>query len=476
MSSYKISPALNKSKFFILNRSELEKRFDPFYYVPEVVELEKNVLAKNPKKLRDYVNGIASGATPKTTESEKYYSDQENGIPFLRVQNLSPTGVLEFDDCKYINKETHNGMLKRSQVAAGDLLVKITGVGRMAVASVVPEGFEGNINQHICVIKTGSRELSETIAAFLNSDIGERLATRRSTGGTRPALDYPALLSIPIIEDRRILDITAKVVEQKTQNENEAERLLSGIDDYLLKELGITLPEPPENILQNRIFITTHKKIESRLDPHFYLSYFTEIENVIRASANRTMRLDEIFEINRGGSPRPIHEFLTDDDNGFNWVKIGDTKNDDKYIFQTAEKIIPEGARYSRKVEVGDFVLSNSMSFGRPYIMKIEGYIHDGWLLFKPKFKDFNADYFHCLLSSKLIYNLFKKATIGGVVENLNIELVKKVYVPVADNTIQQRIANHTCAIRQQAQALRDKTKEALATASKQIEQILIGN
>lgn len=147
MNSYTISSSLNKNRVFILQKSELEKRFDPFYYVPELVELEKKVLARQSKKLRGYVKSISSGATPKTTESELYYTEKENGIPFLRVQNLSPTGVLEFDDCKYINEETHNGMLKRSQVSAGDLLVKITGVGRMAVASVAPEGFEGNINQ-----------------------------------------------------------------------------------------------------------------------------------------------------------------------------------------------------------------------------------------------------------------------------------------------------------------------------------------
>lgn len=474
MSSYTISPTLNKSRVFILQKSELEKRFDPFFYVPDLLELEKKVLAKKPKKLRDYVKGLASGATPKTTESEKYYAEKENGIPFLRVQNLSPTGVLEFDDCKYINEETHNGMLKRSQVSAGDLLVKITGVGRMAVASVAPEGFEGNINQHVCVIKTGSKEISETLAAFLNSDIGEKLASRRSTGGTRPALDYPALLSIPIIEDKRILQITDKVIAQKQKNEAEADKLLSSIDDYLLKELRIKLPEPPENSLKNRMFVANFKSIESRLDPQFYLTYFTELENAIKSSPNKTLRLDTIFEINRGGSPRPIHNFLTEDEGGYNWVKIGDTKNNDKYIYHTADKIIPEGARYSRKVEVGDFILSNSMSFGRPYIMQIEGYIHDGWLLFKPKFSDFNADYFHSILSSKLIYQLFKKATIGGVVENLNIDLVKKVSIPVPPIDKQKEIAEHITGIRQQAQQLKDKTTELLKKASEEIEEILL--
>lgn len=227
MDTFTISKNLNKNKVFILQKSELDKRLDPFFYIPELLELETKVLAKKPKKLRDYVVNIASGATPKRAEEEKYYSDKENGIPFLRVQNLSQTGALSLDNTKFINNETHNGMLKRSQVSEGDLLVKITGVGRMAVASVAPKNFIGNINQHVCVIKTKSKKVSETLASFLNSDIGEKLASRRSTGGTRPALDYPALLSIPIIEDERILQLKKELVKQKTTNEQKSRKTFS---------------------------------------------------------------------------------------------------------------------------------------------------------------------------------------------------------------------------------------------------------
>jgi len=45
--------------------------------------------------------------------------------------------------------------------------------------------------------------------------------------------------------------------------------------------------------------------------------------------------LGEIFTIERGGSPRPIEDFITNDENGINWIKIGDTKNVIKYISQT---------------------------------------------------------------------------------------------------------------------------------------------
>lgn len=216
MSSYTISTSLNKNRVFIFQKSELEKRFDPFYYVPSLMELEKKVLAKQPKRLREYVVSIASGATPKRDEEEKYYSDAENGIPFLRVQNITEFG-LDLSDVKFINNETHEGSLKRSQVFEDDLLVTIT--GRIASATVAPKGFIGNINQHSVVIKTQNREISEILACYLNTIIGQKLALRLATGGTRPALDYPALLSIPILNDKRVLEITKKVVEQKKQNE-----------------------------------------------------------------------------------------------------------------------------------------------------------------------------------------------------------------------------------------------------------------
>ncbi|MBD3725443.1 MAG: restriction endonuclease subunit S [Flavobacteriaceae bacterium] len=229
---------------------------DPFFYIPSIKKLEEQVKSKGSIPLRKFVEKISSGATPKTAEKEKYYSDEENGIPFLRVQNLSPTGFLEIDNCKYINKETHNNYLRRSQVNGGDLLVKITGVGRMAVASVAPDDFVGNTNQHMVVIKTKDKNTSHILASYLNSEIGEKLASRRATGGTRPALDYPALLSIPIIYDERILEIHNDAIAKKQQKEQEAKELLDSIDDYLLDELGITLPEV-DNSLEKRIFELT---------------------------------------------------------------------------------------------------------------------------------------------------------------------------------------------------------------------------
>ncbi|GAB1415845.1 hypothetical protein MASR2M117_12510 [Paludibacter sp.] len=481
MSNYTIqSKALNPGRVFILQKSELEKRLDPFYYVPELVELEKKVLAKDPKKLRDYVVEISSGATPKTTESEKYYVEKENGIPFLRVQNLSPTGILEFDDCKYINEETHNGMLKRSQVKEGDLLVKITGVGRMAVASVAPVGFEGSINQHVCVIRTGKKEISETLAAFLNTDIGEKLASRRATGGTRPALDYPALLSIPIIEDKRILEITRKVVEQKKQNEAEAEKLLSSIDGYLLNELGIILPEPPENTLKNRMFVTKINVVSgNRFDPFFHQEYFIEVENAIKSSKYRTDILrNQLSFIESGSRPKGG---ATRDDEGILSLG-GEHVNSFCEVEVRTAKYIPlefHQSILSTETKLNDILfVKDGATTGKVGTINKSEYvsqnINEHVFLLRP-IPSINAFYLVNYINSKVAQIIIKKLIAGATVTGITKDALKSLPIPIPLLDKQKEIADHITGIRQQAQQLKDKTNEALKKASDEIEKILLG-
>jgi len=474
MKLYTISnKKLNHKRVFILQKSELEKRLDPFYYVPELVELEKKVLAKRPKKLRDYVKGIASGATPKTAEVEKYYSDEANGKPFLRVQNLSPTGILEFEDCKYINEETHNGMLKRSQVSAGDLLVKITGVGRMAVASVAPENFDGNINQHVCVIKTGSKEISETLAAYLNSDIAEKLASRRSTGGTRPALDYPALLSIPIIEDKRILEITKKAVVQKEQNEAEAERLLSSIDDYLLTELGIKLPQPPENSLNNRMFQTTITSISSnRFAPFFHQSKFVDNIKAIEKGKYPVKDLRFIIsgELVKGILPK------SEDKEGNNSVIQINCINNNGTIYLddllTAKDIFTK----KQKLQEGDvLVVITGATIGKIAQWNYQGefYLGGDIIKFQTNTLANNSFVFHFLRSAPMQTEIKRNVT-GATNGHLSPDDIKSFPIPIPPLIKQKEIAEHISEIRGQAQKLKDKTAKALKEVSKEIEELLI--
>tara|TARA_Y100000815_G_scaffold228279_1_gene217179 strand:+ start:599 stop:1765 length:1167 start_codon:yes stop_codon:yes gene_type:complete len=167
------------------------------------------------------------------------------------------------------------------------------------------------------------------------------------------------------------------------------------------------------------------------------------------------VRLDELYEIARGGSPRPIKKFLTEDADGVNWIKIGDATASGKYIYETKEKIIPEGIKRSRFVNKGDFLLSNSMSFGRPYIMGTTGCIHDGWLVLSPKDKQVDQDFLYYLLGSPFVYQQFDSLAAGSTVRNLNIDLVCSVKIPLLPLEEQKRLV----AVLDQAFAEIDKAR-----------------
>lgn len=171
-------------------------------------------------------------------------------------------------------------------------------------------------------------------------------------------------------------------------------------------------------------------------------------------------KIGEVCTVERGGSPRPIDKFITNDENGINWIKIGDT-TESMYITETAQKIIPEGIKKSRYVKPGDFLLSNSMSFGKPYILKIDGCIHDGWLVLRDDNNLFDKRFLYFYLSSKTTYQKFKSMAVGGVVNNLNSEMVRKVEVPVPTLEEQQEMADTL-----------DKIQSIITKRKKQLEKL----
>ena len=152
------------------------------------------------------------------------------------------------------------------------------------------------------------------------------------------------------------------------------------------------------------------------------------------------VKLSDICIVARGGSPRPIKEYLTDNPDGVNWIKIGDTDKDGKYINSTKEKIRPEGVSKSRMVHKGDFLLTNSMSFGRPYILNVDGCIHDGWLAISPLSGAYDTEFLYYLLSSNFAFEQFAQTASGGVVSNLNSDKVSTCIFPLPPLAEQRRI------------------------------------
>ena len=151
-------------------------------------------------------------------------------------------------------------------------------------------------------------------------------------------------------------------------------------------------------------------------------------------------KLGEVATIERGGSPRPIDAYITDASDGLNWVKIGDAPEQGRYINHTEEKIKPSGLSKTRQVFPGDLILSNSMSFGKPYIMGIPGCIHDGWLLIRNSQNVFDLKFLCHMLGTDQMLKQYQSLAAGSTVNNLNKELVSNAVVSVPNKPEQERI------------------------------------
>lgn len=446
---YQLPQHISKDKIFIVKKSEIEGRLEPDFYKPSIATLEQKICSLSSKRLRSYAQSFAGGATPSKRESEKYYSDSETGIPFLRVQNLQTTGELLLDGCIYINEDTHKGLLKRSQVSEGDLLVKITGVGRMAIASVAPKDFVGNTNQHMVVIKTGNSAVSKYLAHYLNLDIIEKIASRHSTGGTRPALDYPSLKNIPIIEglDFSIID---NAIKAKKAKESEAQQLLDSIDGYLLKELGITIPNV-DNELNNRIFFSSFSKIEgNRLDPIYSLylgknASSTEYENTSLRSVAYIVKGNALSSSDIEAGDIPV-------------IAGGQTSpySHDQANYEGNVITVSASGAYSGYIWYHDYPI----------------YATDCCVIYsKDELRYMTKYLFEVLkLQQKGIYRL----QTGAAQPHVYATDLQMLNIPIVSIDKQRDIVNHIADIRTKAKALQAEGKAILEDAKRKVEQMII--
>lgn len=312
------------------------------------------------------------------------------------------------------------------------------------------------VNNHAHVFDGINLLFLKYISIFIESiDVSKYV-----TGTAQPKLNQQNLNKIlvavpPLEEQKRIVAKIEKLMPlvdeyaesynrlQKIDNEFE-DKLKQSVLQYAMegKLVKQNLSDEPASELVKKIENKKAELIkEGKIKKSKKLPTITDDEKPFNIPDNWAWsRLGDLFTILRGGSPRPIKSFLTNDENGINWIKIGDTDPNSKYITKTEEKIIPEGLKKSRAVHIGDFVLSNSMSFGRPYILKINGAVHDGWLIISDYDQVFNKDFLYYLLLSSFVKKQFSIAATGSTVKNLNRERVANTIGVIPPLEEQKRI------------------------------------
>ena len=417
------------------------------------------------------INGISSGSTPKVDKN--YYTDS-SGIHFLRVQNITEQRI-NLSDAKFITREVHDGMLKRSQLEKDDLVFTIT--GRIGSVAIVPDNFEGNINQHSVRFQLET-QIANTIttpfyvAAFLNSTLGRSLAIRETTGGTRPALDYKALYSInvilpPLNIQNHIVSVMNSAYEGYRQKEQQADALLDSIDDYMLAELGIEMPV----IEENKCFVVQAGEIEGRIDP-LYVKNIPHFRSLKTSYPLIPLRNLLTAKPQYGASERAVNGIP---DTDFRYIRItdiddcGNLLNDD---WQTAEEI---DSKYL--LEENDVLFARSGSVGRAFVYKsIFGQsIFAGYLIrFKFDPAKVNPSFvFHYTLTK--IYKLWVYSVQRTTVQaNINSKEFQSLEIPLPPLDVQNRIVKEVNKRLAHVAELKKEADAIVAQAKEKVEQILL--
>lgn len=340
----------------------------------------------------------------------------------------------------YISQEKYNTMFGFS-VQPHDIIVSCAGT--IGETYVLPDNIEnGIINQALMIIRLFNREIERFYLLYFDYILKEQ-AYKESKGTAIkniPPFDVLKNFFIPIppiAEQIRILKAVDKWLTFVNSIDESKSDLLDIIKQTKSKILDLAIhgklvPQDPADEPASELLKRVNPSAEITCDNEHYPFELPK--------GWLWCKLKNTNQIARGGSPRPIKDFLTDDPTGVNWIKIGDTTKNSKYIESVKEKIRIEGVRKSKKVFKGDFLLTNSMSFGRPYILKVDGCIHDGWLVISPYGNAYTTDFLYYLLSSKYAYEQFSDVASGGVVSNLNTDKVANSNFPLPPLAEQQRI------------------------------------
>ena len=369
-----------------------------------------------------YLHGFTD---PRVEEYDTLTSDEKwNEVADVILANppfMSPKGGIK-------PHKRFSVQSSRSEVLFVDYMAEhLTATGRAAI--IVPEGI---IFQSGTAYKALRKMLVDTALVAVVS---------LPAGVFNP---YSGVKTSILILDKRLHKQLDSVLFVKVQNDgfNLGAQRRAVVDSHLPEATRLlrSWMASPEKFEGNGVMAQAVERSRIGESGDFNLSGERYVAIDTADSNYPLIKLDALCLIERGGSPRPIQDYMTDDPNGINWIKIGDAPANSKYITSTREKIKPEGAQRSRAVKPGDFILSNSMSFGRPYIMAIDGCIHDGWLLLRARAGNLLKDYLYLALGSSKVYEQFVRSATGGVVNNLNIGLVKEVSIPLPPLEVQHQI------------------------------------
>ena len=312
------------------------------------------------------------------------------------IQSIANTVGTDFTKYKIVKKGQFTYIPDTSR--RGDKIA-------IALLEDYEEGLVSNVYTVFEVIDT-EKLLPEYLMLWFSRPEFDRYARFKSHGSVREVMDWEEMckveLPVPDIEKQRKIVKAYKTITDRIALKQKINDNLEEAASAIFKSYFVTFEHYGGNIPQNW----------------------------------KQATIGDVVSVSRGASPRPIQDYISQ--SGMPWVKISDASSSvSKYLFKTAEYIIPEGIQNSRTVTKGMMIVSNSASPGLPMIMEITACVHDGWLI---------IDDYDCVTQEFMYYHFLNErqslisSSNGSVFNNLKIDIVKSHPIIIPDEETMTKV------------------------------------
>lgn len=461
----------------------IENRLDAHFSQPKYQVLLGKLGGFELQKLRHASTRIFSGTTP--LSGGDAYTSEADGIAFVRSGDFGRDGNIDFSEVISLKPAVHQKVMRGSQLSKGDVLFAIVGatIGKVAF---YPYEREANINQAVCAVRLKSDVHPEYVAAFFQTNLGQQILDRAKRPVARANINLEEIgqMVFPRVSGETQMQVVHLLREgyRKRQNKlDQATELLRSIDDYLLAELGITLPSVPDNTIANRIFTAQRRELAGwRFDPLFH-SF--KLWHAIEEAHVPNKKLGLCCHYLKSGFAAGGDMQLFDE-NGVIQLRPTNIDADRELIFD--RNVHLDKALLLTKpddiVQHGEVLFNNTNSqelVGKTVYMNIKG---------QPFFcsnhitrictigSDLNPEYLTAVLNAyQRLKVFFSLCTNWNNQSGVNVELLRQLPIPMPGINKQEAIAEYIGSIRQQAKHLRQQAETELESAKQKIESLLLG-
>jgi len=463
-----------KPVVFELDPKLLEQRRDAAYYHPTFLSL-MNSLEEFPwhlKLLKDISYPIVSGATPKA--KGEAYTSKRDGIPFIRSGDLKEENIINYDDVLYIKKEIHKTMLKRSKLRKKDILVAIVGatIGKI---SIFNDEREANINQAIALVRIKDKNIDPLyVTYFLRSKFGQFQLDRLKRPVARANINCKevGLIRIPIPPlhiQSKIIKTMNNALKLKSRMQQKAQDLLSQIDDFILHELDIEIPE----VVGKRSYWVDPLELGGRRDPFFYHPKFLALDKAFKKCAWKIKTIGEITKkiINGIDLRKYVEEgtpYLRVENIKENMIDLSDVKRVERK---------PEELRKAIQLSEGDILFTRKASYGICAVVTkaLENAIISSEIIRLVPKSNINPFYIAAFLNSRLGKMQSNRMAVGTIMPGINHPSLKSIKVIIPPVEIQNKIADEVRRRTEKARKLLENAKEVVEKARNEVERIIRG-